>query len=290
MVDPILGNQLQAVLLKAAAAEAGACNMDVVVHESIDSTSSWSLQQCRLGKVLPFACFADEQTTGRGRRGKQWLMSPGSNIAMSLTWPFAMSYEQLYLLPLSVGIAIVETLEGLGLRQVEIKWPNDVYVDGKKIAGILIETQSIMQKQVIAEIVGVDCLAVTIGIGLNYDMSALRHDAAMEMPEFTDICNQFELQSVDFKADRNFVALTLLQRVINVCQNFQQNSAQYLDKFRRYYDFCKDKSIEITLDDGRVLSGVAQGVGDNAELQVLIAGRQHVFNSAMVSVKTDPES
>jgi len=98
------------------------------------------------------------------------------------------------------------------------------------------------------------------------------------------------LQSVDFKADRNFVALTLLQRVINVCQNFQQNSAQYLDKFRRHYDFCKDKSIEITLDDGRVLSGVAQGVGDNAELQVLIAGRQHVFNSAMVSVKADPES
>jgi BirA family biotin operon repressor/biotin-[acetyl-CoA-carboxylase] ligase len=264
--------------------------MEVVVHESIDSTNSWSLQQCRLGKVLPFACFANEQTSGRGRRGKYWAMSPDSNIAMSLTWPFAVSYQRLYLLPLSIAIAIVETLESVGLQQVEIKWPNDVYVQGKKIAGVLIETQTVKYEQVAVEAGGVDQVAVTIGVGLNYDMSALKLDDALVMPAFTDICNQLELQSVAFRVGRNSVAVALLQRVIKVCQNFQQNSMQYLEKFRRQYDFCKDKTLEITLDDGRVLSGVAQGVSDNAELQVLIAGRQRVFNSAMISVKADPES
>jgi len=290
MAEPDLGKQLQTVLLKAAAADTGAWNMDVVVHESIDSTNTWSLQQCRSGKALPFACFADEQTSGRGRRGKYWAMTPGANIAMSLTWPFETSYQQLYLLPLSIAVAIAETLESLNLRQVEIKWPNDVYVQGKKIAGILIETQAVTRKQVDTMANGIDHVAVTIGIGLNYDMSALRLDDSIEMPVFTDICNQLELQSVDFKADRNFVAVTLLRRVINVCQNFQQNSAQYLEKFRVQYDFCKDKNIEITLDDGQMLSGVAQGVSDNAELQVWIAGKLHVFNSAVVSVKANPES
>jgi BirA family biotin operon repressor/biotin-[acetyl-CoA-carboxylase] ligase len=288
MADLDLAKKLQTALSKAAA-EAGVWDMDVVVHESIDSTNSWSLQQCRSGRALPFACFADEQTSGRGRRGKYWAMSPGTNIAMSLTWLFEASYQQLYLLPLSIAIAIAETLESLSLRQVEIKWPNDVYVQGKKIAGILIETQAIKQNQVDAGIDVADHVAVTIGVGLNYDMSALRLDGSLEMPVFTDICNQLELQSVDFKADRNFVAVTLLSHVINVCQNFQQNSAQYLEKFRRQYDFCKDKNIEIILDDGQVLSGVAQGVSDNAELQVKIEGRQHVFNSAVVSVKASPE-
>jgi BirA family biotin operon repressor/biotin-[acetyl-CoA-carboxylase] ligase len=290
MAEPVVEKQLHAVQLKAAAAEAGVCNMDVVVHEKIDSTNSWSMQHCRAGKALPFACFADEQTSGRGRRGKQWVMSPGCNIAMSLTWPFASSCRQLYLLPLSISIAIVETLESLNLKQVEIKWPNDVYVQGKKIAGILIETQANTEKRVDAGVAEMPQVAVTIGVGLNYDMSALKFDGAQLMTVFTDVCDQLTLQSANFKPDRAFVASTLLRRVIHVCQSFQQNSAQYLEKFRRQYDFCKDKAIEITLDDGRVLSGVAQGVSDNAELLVLIEGRQHVFNSAMVSVKAGPAS
>ena len=290
MTEPVLEKRSQVAHLKAAAAEAGACHMDVVVHDSIDSTNSWSMQQCKTGKALPFACFADEQTSGRGRRGKQWVMSPGSNIAMSVTWPFDSSYQQLFLLPLSIAIAIVDTLVSLKLQQVSIKWPNDVYVQGKKIAGILIETQVITEKQVSATAAATGHVAVTIGVGLNYDMSALEFDESRLLPAFTDVCEQLVLQSVDFKPDRTFVASTLLRHVIKVCQNFQQDSVQYLEKFRRQYDFCKDKNIEIIMDDGQVLSGIACGVSDNAELQVLIAGRQYVFNSAEVSVKAAPES
>ena len=66
---------LQADILKQKAADKSKVILDVVVHESIDSTNNWSLQQCKSGRVLPFACFAEEQTSGRGRRGKHWLMS-----------------------------------------------------------------------------------------------------------------------------------------------------------------------------------------------------------------------
>jgi BirA family biotin operon repressor/biotin-[acetyl-CoA-carboxylase] ligase len=288
-VGPILVKQLQAALLEAAA-EICDLNIDVLVHESIDSTNSWSLQQCKSGKSLPFACFAEEQTSGRGRRGKQWAMSAHANVAMSLTWPFASSYQQLHLLPLSIAIAIAETLESLNLQQVQIKWPNDVYVQGKKIAGILIETQPVKEKQVDAKSGHIKQMAVVIGVGLNYDMSASKFDESQILPIFTDICDQLESQLIDERPDRTYVALTLLQRVVSVCLNFERDSKQYLEKFRRQYDFCKDKYVEIILDDKQVLAGIAQGVNDNAELLVLIEGRQHVFNSAEVSVKTGPES
>ena len=286
-----MADYLQADRLKAKVDDKSEVFMDVVVHESIDSTNNWSLQQCKLGKTLPFVCFAEEQTSGRGRRGKQWLMSARSGIAMSLTWPFVLSQQPLHLLPLSIALAIVETLENLGLKQVQIKWPNDVYVQGKKIAGILIETQPIKDGQVNGRvnesITDGKHVAVVIGLGLNYQM--LMHEQTKTLV-LTDICEQIKLQKIAAKPERNRVAAALLHNVITVCQNFRQTSSKNLEKFCDSYDFCKQKKVEIILDNKEVLSGIAQGVNDNAELLVLVKGELRVFNSADVSVRADKES
>lgn len=270
-------DSLKEVNIKAVVAEKNNVDMDVTVHQSVDSTNSWSLQQSKAGKDLPFACFAEVQTQGRGRRGKQWLMPACSNIAMSVVWPFMLSEQSLHLLPSSVALAIVETLESFNLKQVQIKWPNDVYVQGKKIAGILIETQPV--KGVSTQGPG---LAVVIGVGVNYDMSAL-HDS--ELPAFTDIIDEAEIQATGYKPERTVVASTLLSCIVDVCQNFQKNSQKYLEKYRTQYDYCKAKDVEIILDNKDVLSGNAQGVNEQAELVVMIDGEKRVFNSAEVSVR-----
>ena len=272
---------LNAQALKAGVAIINHVDMDIVVHELIDSSNSWSLQQIKAGKALPFACFAEQQTQGRGRRGKHWVMTANSNIAMSLVWLFSLSYQQLQLLPLSIAMAIAETLECHKLKNVQIKWPNDIYVKGKKIAGVLIETKYVDVSQV----------AVVIGIGVNFDMdddmlSLLRSDS-QNLLAVTDICGECESQGFEKKPDRQLMAITLLQNVITVCQQFQQQSKNYLEKFRTQYDYCKGKNVEVILDNNEVLSGIAQGVNDNAELLVLIDGEQRVFNSADVSVKAD---
>lgn len=282
--------QLQTKRLQAAVDEMSDVSMEVIVHESIDSTNNWSLQQCKSGKTLPFVCFAEAQVSGKGRRGKQWSMSAYSNVAMSLAWPFALWHHQLHLLPISIAIAIAETLENLNLQHVQIKWPNDIYVQGKKIAGILIETQSLKDGHDIANLSDEKRMAVIIGIGLNYDMSAFKPDELALPPVFTDICDALASQSIERKPDRTYVALTLLQRVVAVCQNFQQDPKRYLETFRTRYDFCKNKNVEVILDNEQVQSGIAQGVSDDAELLVLVDGVQHVFNSAEVSVKSGPES
>ena len=280
---------LRESVLKTVIAETSDVDLDVTVHERIDSTNDWSLQQCRAGKGLPFVCFAEEQISGKGRRGKRWVMPAHSNIAMSLTWAFDLSHQSLSLLPLSVALAIVKTLEALDLSGVQIKWPNDVYVRGKKIAGILIEVQSIKKKSTNDGPLS----AVVIGVGLNYDMSLLGSgaidDGSANLPDLTDIKSEISMQNVEQVIDREAVASILLKNVISICQNFQQNSKQNLDTFRTRYDYCKGKVVEIILDSQEKVSGVAQGVNECAELIVMIDGKNRTFNSAEVSVKTDPQ-
>jgi BirA family transcriptional regulator, biotin operon repressor / biotin---[acetyl-CoA-carboxylase] ligase len=285
--------QLHADILKASVAVRNDISLDVVVHGLIDSTNSWSLQQVKAGRDLPFACFAEMQTQGRGRRGKQWLMSSGTNIAMSLTWSFALSYEELNLLPLSVAMAIVETLESLGLCHVQVKWPNDVYVQGRKIAGILLETRVMkpgLEAAPVAEPETLPEIAVVIGVGLNYDMSAYEPDNVQSVsPLLTDVCSEAELQALELIPKRTEVAKKLLQNIVGICQDYPQSAASDLSRFRQYYDYCNGKCVDLVLSDGTVLSGVAQGVNSRAELLVLIDGQQQSFNSAEVSVRASSD-
>ena len=277
------GENLQADRVSANFVKSSSANTDIDITDlkSVDSTNSWCLRQCEAGKELPFICFAQQQTSGRGRRGKQWLMAARSNIAMSVAWSFSASNQSLQLLPLSIALAIAETLESLGLKQVQIKWPNDVYVQGVKIAGILIETQPVKSRQDDND----KQLAVVIGVGLNYDMSMLNPEILNKLPALTDICEQVESQKIAMKPERDDIAWSLQEKVVATCQAYPYVLKENLSKFRARYDYCKDKNVEIILDNKAVLSGVAQGLNDNAELLVLVEGEQRVFNSAEVSVK-----
>ena len=269
---------LQADIIKAAVVEKG-MGIEIVIHQRIDSTNSWSLSECKSGRALPFACFAEEQTQGRGRRGKQWLMSAQSNIAMSLSWHFDLSKTRLHLLPLSVAMAVVGVLESIGLKQVQIKWPNDVLVRGRKIAGILIETQPLPDKQT----------AVVIGVGLNFKMPGHEvvtvQDGNEVCSQITDIIRETSEQGVELGADRTKLSIQLLHNMTEVVQGYMLTPDYYLDKFRRQYDYCNEKDVDVILDDKTKLSGVAKGITEQAELMVEIDGKLCVFNSAEISVK-----
>ena len=280
MVEVMRAAEIQAVV-----AEKNKIALDVIVHRSIDSTNSWSMSQSRQGRALPFACFAEQQEQGRGRRGKQWLMKPRTNIAMSVSWPFT-SVETLSLLPLSVAIAISQQLEDFGLQHVQVKWPNDVYVQGAKIAGVLIETTPL---RVETEQAGL--LAVVIGVGINFDVDekvlAQIKSQSQSSAEVTDIRRQFEKQQLSMQPSRQQVAAGVLSRVLQLCQNFEQQAVSSLEHFRSGYDYCMDKSIDLILDTDERLSGVACGVSDSAELMVRLDGSDEIrcFNSAEVSVR-----
>ena len=140
---------------------------NLTLLESIASTNEWCLEQCKNNYALPFACITDNQTSGRGRRGRQWHSVSGASITMSLAWKFEVQTNQLGMLSLAIGMAVANVLRANQIKSVMLKWPNDVLVDHHKIAGILIETTMVDEQ-----------LNVVIGVGLNYDMQSTIDDRA----------------------------------------------------------------------------------------------------------------
>lgn len=106
----------------------------IVELEVVDSTNTYALDSGQVGLLV----IASEQTSGRGRLGRSWFSPRGSNIYMTLTVDSTDSR-----LPLIAGVAVREAISGIvkGLAPIEIKWPNDILADGKKICGILCESR-----------------------------------------------------------------------------------------------------------------------------------------------------
>lgn len=128
----------------------------------------------------PLLLAAESQTAGRGRAGRSWLAEPGDSLCFSLAWRFAGPLHRLSGLSLAVGVALAECLraprsDGQPGTPAMLKWPNDLLVDGAKLAGILIET---------AGAAADDSVWVVIGVGLNVRANAAR-DAAIDQPVAT---------------------------------------------------------------------------------------------------------
>ncbi len=266
--------------------------VDIVVLDEVGSTNDWVIQQFRQGRKLPIVCFAERQTAGRGRRGRHWVAGTGSNIAMTLAWPFKLTYAELTWLPITMAMATVKALAKLGIENSQIKWPNDVLVNNKKIAGILLETVGVNKVSGYNAGPGL----TVIGIGLNYDMSSVLDDSQLNGMLVTDVASTLKtvmMKPVDNNGgsqmhplpSRNEVAAVLLSSCLDFCRDYPGNRAITQKEFAENYDYCKDRQLDILPGSGSKLTGVAQGLTDQAELVVLVNNQMRVFHSADISVR-----
>ncbi len=239
------------------------------LFETTDSTNQQALLKVREGQALPLACFAEQQTQGRGRRGKVWISPPHSSIYLSLAWKFAMPVNALGGLSLAIGVAVVRVLKTIGLEQAGLKWPNDVLVEGRKIAGILIETTQNTAAATTA----------IIGIGLNFKMP----EAAPQLPDqpWTDVCSLLGEAS---SAERNRVAGLLLKECMSICAGFAQCRDELMLEYRQY-DICLQQPVNIYQDEARSLQGIVTGFEANGAIRIEIEGEEQLFNSADISLR-----
>jgi BirA family biotin operon repressor/biotin-[acetyl-CoA-carboxylase] ligase len=132
--------------------------VSVQVLDEVDSTSTRLLEMAAVGAPSGTCIAAEWQSAGRGRRGRTWVSSLGGSLTFSLLWRFDRGAGHLGGLSLAVGLAVARALAACGADRARVKWPNDVVVDFRKLAGILVETNGDIQGPTVA----------VVGVGVNY--------------------------------------------------------------------------------------------------------------------------
>lgn len=207
----------------------------------VDSTNAHAKQLAQQGAAHGTVVTASEQTAGRGRQGRSWVAPPGSALLMSVILRPAREHHRFA--PLAAAVAVAETCERLGSDEARIKWPNDVWIDGRKVSGILVEARPDAEPT---------RSWVVIGIGLNTSV-----DLAELPPELRETAATLGLaDSVDALAP-------LLERLEywTSCETSELLAAW------RSRDALKGR--DVAWQDG---DGIAAGIDDDGNLLVRRCG------------------
>ena len=242
----------KATILKHIAESHGDLPCELEIFQSIDSTNRYARERAEAEAISGAVVLAENQTAGRGRLGKTWVSPFAANLYMSIVWNFDQGAESLQGLSLAVGVGVRRTLVELGLQDVQLKWPNDIYIGGKKLGGILLE--------MIGDPNG-RC-TVIIGIGLNVAMPSL---AAQEIDQaWTDL----QAQSPS-PISRNTLTAKLVVTLFLLLKDFQRVGFKaYRDEWEEA-DFLKNLPGTVrTVKEG--ISGVVLGVDDSGALRLAL--------------------
>ncbi|MGH9069125.1 MAG: biotin--[acetyl-CoA-carboxylase] ligase [Acidimicrobiales bacterium] len=167
---------------------------DVRRFEAIDSTNAWLLDQARQGAPEGLVAVADHQMEGRGRLGRTWTAPPGTSLLVSVLLRPALDLERLHLATAVVALAAADACDQVAGVVPGLKWPNDLVVDGAKLAGILAE----------ADLAGDEVRSVVVGVGLN--VSWLGREGAAGLPPGAVALDQL----VGFAVDRDQLLVAVL--------------------------------------------------------------------------------
>ena len=181
----------------------------VEAHTLIDSTNDYLMRKLPNQVTQGQVCIAEYQSAGRGRRGRQWISPFGSHLYLSYYHKLNDGFSAAMGLSLVTALAISDAINALYDLQVQLKWPNDVYLDGVKLAGILIDLEG--------QATG-DCHSV-IGIGVNLQMP---EQAAEQITQpWTDL-----QQYVGERIDRNELVVAI---IVALNQRLKQQSEQGIE-------------------------------------------------------------
>lgn len=218
-------------------------------------------------KIAGYTVLAEAQTAGRGRRGKQWQSPFGCNLYLSLYWPLNNGMSAAMGLSLVVGTALAEALQAAGILEVQLKWPNDVLVNGRKIAGILVELEGQASG---------DANAI-IGVGVNLAMPTWL-STQIDQP-WTDLRSALE-----GGFDRNWWAAELIRRFRAALQQFEHAGlAPFIPRWLGF-DCLALQPVNVLMGN-QVLEGIAEGIDAQGALLVRRHGTLETFHAGEVSLR-----
>lgn len=235
-------------------------------HE-LDSTNDYLRGRGEAASAT--VCLAERQTRGKGRRGRNWVSPYGANLYLSLSWGFECGLSALAGLSLVVGIALVRALRHLGVEGAGLKWPNDIYLQGAKLAGVLIEASG--------ESAG-PCSAV-IGIGVN---------VAMPEQQGRHIDQRWtDLRAHGIPVSRNQLAASLLEQLLPALAEFARHGMQPFQEEWQRHDLSYGVPVQIQHAES-ALSGMGLGIDRDGAFLLETPDGIRRFTSGEVSLRITP--
>jgi len=233
----------------------------VEVLPEIDSTNTELMRRARAGQVDPVLLVAERQSAGRGRLGRQWASAPGDSLTFSLGLSLAPAGWSG--LSLAVGVAVAESLH----PAVQLKWPNDLWLQGRKLGGILVETASFAGS-------GAAGRYAVVGVGLNL---APRAAEGLSTPPAW-------LRELQPEARAGGVLQALAAPLVQALQGFE--SLGFAPFQARFAARDALREAAVVLSDGT--AGTAHGVTPTGALLVHTPAGMQVVASSEVSVRPAP--
>ncbi|GFO71194.1 BirA family transcriptional regulator, biotin operon repressor/biotin---[acetyl-CoA-carboxylase] ligase [Bathymodiolus japonicus methanotrophic gill symbiont] len=220
---------------------------ELVVHDQIDSTNHYLVNLRNANPdTSAVVCLAEQQTAGKGRRGRQWVSPFGSNVYASIIWRFDEGPTNLSGLSLAIGVAVINALKIHGIHDAGLKWPNDIYWQQRKLGGILVEVSG--------EADG-PCHAV-IGLGLNLFLAA-QHSAKIDQ-DWVDIN---EILGESHQLSRNELLATLIEQLVAVTRQYRSEAfALYRDQWRQF-DCMQGQQVSLYMGNTQI-DGTVLGIND----------------------------
>ena len=238
------------------------------VLDEVASTNTYLMQNKHAAHATCVA--AHVQTNGKGRRGRTWVSQLGASLTFSLLWRFQCGAAALSGLSLCVGVALIRALRDFEVNTAQLKWPNDVLVDGKKLAGILIELQGDLEGP----------SAAVIGVGINLDFNSSLPKNVLESIDQPAI----DLASVK-AIDQNALLGAILKHLADVLSGFETNGFVALrDEWLRYHAY-ENKPVRMLLPNGTDVQGVVRGVAEDGILLVETALGLQRFSAGEISLR-----
>lgn len=243
--------------------QTGAAELVVSIAGAVDSTNA---RLAKAGGRHGHALLAEAQTAGRGRRGRGWQSPPGSGLYLSLAWHFESGLAGLAPLSLVVGLSAAETLRQIGGAPVTVKWPNDLFIDDRKLGGCLVEMSGAAEGP---------CRAV-VGVGIN-----LFATPAIERVDqaWTALADHGEPVS------RNRLAGRLLDALASALAHFDRRG--FDDFLVRWpaFDALGDRPVRVIHANGSETQGTARGIDGQGRLVLETGDSRRAIASGEVSVR-----
>jgi BirA family biotin operon repressor/biotin-[acetyl-CoA-carboxylase] ligase len=237
------------------------------VRPEVDSTSSVLRRQLTAEAQSGHVCIAETQSAGRGRRGRGWFSPFGANLYLSMLWRFECGPAALGGLSLAAGVAVLKTVQRAGVDQAGLKWPNDIYSQDAKLAGVLVE--------LFGEAAG-PCQAI-IGVGINVAMP----DRARHLIDQPWIDVQ---RLVSAKVSRNHLASGLLDELVATLSRYEaEGLGPFVDSWQAH-DLLAGRLVEVRFPH-KIVRGNAEGIDLQGALLVKVQGELQRFTSGDVSVR-----